>query len=123
MLAVKLCQHNCIVWNYHLGNVMFLSVTFKRQCFLLASMSMPSNTRDRRVSSVLTSRASGYKTARYTSVTLQQQLAKQANVIGRQLVILPLQFRRSRSIWKLQISSEYGLYSGGNYSGVWRQTC
>ena len=57
VLAVRLQQQNCTVWNYHLGNVMFSSATFKRQCFPLASMSLPSNTRDRRISSVLTSRA------------------------------------------------------------------
>ena len=68
-ISVVLCQrtwrwqYNYTVWSHRLGNAMFSSATFKRQCFPLASMSMPSNMRDRRVSSVLTSRARGYKSS------------------------------------------------------------
>ena len=64
------------VWSYRLGNAMFSSATFKRECFPLASMSMPSNTTDRRVSSVLTSRARGYKSSTqhqcYTATTISK---------------------------------------------------
>ena len=52
------------------------SATFKRQCFPLASMSMPSNTRDRRVSSVLTSRARGYNKQHVAPVLYGNKLSK-----------------------------------------------
>ena len=61
------------------------SDTSKRLRFPVALISMTSNTRDRRVSNVLSPRASECKRIgayMRTSFILQQQLAKQSSVIG-----------------------------------------
>ena len=67
------------VWSYRLGNAMCQSYdTFKRLRFPLASISMPSNTRDRRVSNVLTPRASECKRIRenqfHTTATIVKSI-------------------------------------------------
>ena len=69
------------------------------------------------------------KAARSTSVIRQHQIAKQASVLGGHPIIKSYCFCNFAAEGeafrncKVRVKSQDGLYSGGNASGVWRQTC
>ena len=106
------------------------SDTFKRLRFPLASISMPSNTRDCRVSNVLTPKQKPANKNGYvrTSFILQQQLVKQSSVIGaiKNIAFASTQNLRKRlktAQLKVKMVEDLGVqrYYVKEAPGVWHQ--
>ena len=100
---------------------MFSPDTFKRPCFPLVSTSMPSNTKDRRVSNDLTPKARGYNNStkrQFYTVTTISRTSKCGRGPTNNIAFAISQKAKRLDLYKLKSSSQDVLYLGKGFGSM-----